>query len=80
MAYKTQSPDTSREAEEARFALLRRAGMAKRYERMASWSDAVINLSRSAIAKKNPGWSEREVRREWARQQYGDEVVSKLLK
>jgi hypothetical protein len=47
---------------------------------MASWSDAIINLSRSAIAKKNPGWSEREVRREWARQQYGDEVVSKLLK
>lgn len=80
MAYKTQSMDTSVEAEKAYFDLLRRAGMAKRYERMASWSDTIMKLSRSAIARKNPDWSEREVRIEWARQHYGDDVVSKLLK
>jgi len=68
MPYKTQSMDTSREAEDAYFALLRRVGMAKRYERMVSWSDAVINLSRSAIARKHSEWSKREVRKEWARQ------------
>jgi hypothetical protein len=80
MAYKTQSIDTSLEAEEIYFDLLRRAGMAKRYERMTSWSDSIINLSRSGIAKKHPDWSQREVRREWARQQYGEELISKLLK
>ena len=80
MAYKTQSMDTSPEAEKVYFDLLRRAGTAKRYERMASWSDTMIGLSRSAIARKNPDWSQREVRVEWARQQYGDDVVSKLLK
>lgn len=80
MAYKTQSMDTSVETEKAYFDLLRRAGMAKRYERMASWSDTIVSLSRSAIARKNPEWSQREVRKEWARQQYGEKLVSKLLK
>jgi hypothetical protein len=80
MPYKTQSTDTSPEAEKVYFDLLRRAGMPKRYERMASWSDSLISLSRLGIAKKHPDWSQREVRREWARQQYGEELVSKLLR
>ena len=72
--------DTSPEAEKVYFDLLRRAGVAGRYARMASWSDSIIDLSRSAIAKKNPEWNQREVRKEWARQQYGEKLVSKLLK
>ena len=79
MPYKTQSTDTSQEAEKVYFDLIRRAGLAKRYERMASWSDTIITLSRSSIAKKHPEWSKREVRREWARQHYGDDVA-RLLK
>jgi len=80
MPYKTQSMDTSREAEDAYFALLRRAGMAGRYERMTSWTDSMNSLSRAAIARKHPDWSTREVRIELARRQYGDDVISKLLK
>jgi hypothetical protein len=80
MSYKTQSVDTSPEAEKVYFDLLRRAGTAKRYERMTSWSDSIIGLSRLGIANKHPDWSQCEVRREWARQQYGEELVSKLLK
>ena len=78
MPYKTQSPDTSPEMEKVYFDLLRRAGTAKRYERMSSWSASMIELSRGALARAHPAWSEREVLMAWARQQYGDEVASHL--
>jgi hypothetical protein len=78
MPYKTQSPDTSPEMEEAFFDLLRRAGTAGRYERMSAWSSSMIDVSRSAIARANPQWSRREVLVEWARLQYGEKVFTEL--
>ena len=75
---RTQSPDTSPEMEKVYFDLLRNAGAARRFERMASWSDSMIDLSRSAIARSHPQWSRREVLIEWARRQYGEEALSGL--
>lgn len=72
--------DTTREVEEAYFALLRRAGLSRRYERMASWTDSMNDLARAGIARQYPDWSRREVMIEWARRQYGEDIVSKLLK
>ena len=74
--YKTQSPDTTVEAERAQFDLLRRASINKRAERMSSMSRFVIEASRRAIQKAHPEWSEREVLRFWIEQHYGTDAAT----
>ncbi len=76
--YKTQSADTTEEAERVQMAMLRGASVAKRAQRMNALSCFVIEASRRAIERAHPEWSRREVLLFWVRQHYGEEVGEAL--
>ena len=58
---RTQSSDTSPEAERVQIELLRKAGEARRYELVCSLSQSVIQWSRESIRKAHPEASENEL-------------------
>ena len=58
--------------------LIRRQSVGQRVARMRSLSAEVIEMSRRAIRKLHPDWSEREVLLEWAAVHYGRELADKL--
>ncbi len=60
--YKTQSSDTSREAEEVLFGLLRRMDGTEKVGRMCAWMQAVRSIAMAQIREDHPGATEREVR------------------
>lgn len=58
--------------------LIRRQSVGQRVARMRSLSAEVIEMSRRAIRKLHPEWSEREVLLEWAAVHYGRDLADKL--
>jgi hypothetical protein len=59
--YRTQSPDTSYEAEQVQFEILRRMGPEGRAALMQSLNRAVLRLARAGIRARHPDASEREI-------------------
>ena len=59
--YKTQSPDTSVEAERAQIEILRRMGPGKRLEMMRRLSRSQLKMAWSALNRAYPHLSEREL-------------------
>ncbi len=55
---KTQSIDTHPEIEKVQISLIRKASIAKRLSTIQSLSQSVILLSRRAIKRANPGFTE----------------------
>lgn len=53
-------------------------GVSQRVARMRSLSAEVIEMSRRAIRKIHPDWSERDVLLEWAAVHYGRDLADKL--
>lgn len=78
MPYKTQSPDTSMEAEKVYFDLLRRQTTAQRLRGVCELTASAIHRERQWLAQRNPQWSEREVALQWAKIAYGEEIASQL--
>ena len=60
--YKTQSSDTSRDAEEVLFGLLRRMDGAEKVRRMCALTQATRSIALAQIRQDHPGATEREVR------------------
>jgi hypothetical protein len=58
--------------------LLRAAGMDRRFELAVSMSSGVIRLSRLDIAARHPDWSEQDVKLEWVRLHYGDDLARRV--
>ncbi|MCP4427304.1 MAG: hypothetical protein GY803_22680 [Chloroflexi bacterium] len=80
---KTQSIDTHPKAEEIQIALLRQATAARRFAIMRSLSQTTIQLSRRAIRRANPSFSQLEVNLAFVAHHYGEELaeqVSQYLK
>jgi len=75
---RTQSSDTSPAAEAVQIELLRRAGTARRVALMDSLTTAAIALSRRAIARTHPDWTEQEVLLEWAALNYGRDLAEQV--
>jgi len=71
----TRSPDTHPEIEKIQISLLRKASVAKRLSRMRSLSESMIRLSRRAIQRANPDFSEREVNLAFLEYSYGHELA-----
>jgi len=72
--------DTSQEIEEIQTKMLRNATTAKRFSQARSLSSTVIHLSRRAIRRRRPGFSEEEVNIEFVSLHYGKELAEKLKK
>jgi len=57
---------------------LREAGTAGRFARARSLSASVIALSRRAIRRRHPEWSEREVLLEFVALHYGRDLAARI--
>lgn len=67
--------DTRPEAEDVQIELLRRASPARRLSLALSLSESVCALSRRAIRRANPGFTEREVGLRFVALSYGEELA-----
>lgn len=70
--------DTSLKAEQVQINLLRVAGVARRVELVRSVSSSVIEMSRRAIARCHPDWSEVEVKVEFVKLNYGEAIADRV--
>jgi len=70
--------DTSPAAHRAQIELLRQMTNSQRASLALRLSSEAIRLSRRAIQRVNPQWTDREVKIEWARIHYGEEIAEKL--
>ncbi len=78
--YKVTSSDTNPEVEKFQISLIRQANTAKRASLMRSLSKTVIQLSRRAISRANPGLNEEEVNLIFVANNYGDDLAKCLSK
>lgn len=74
----TQSIDTHPRAEEIQVLLLRQATVAKRLAVMRSLSRTTIYLSRRAIQRANPTYSQLEVGLAFVAYHYGEELAKRV--
>ena len=74
----TQSIDTHPKAEEFQILLLRQATVAKRLAVMRSLSQTTIQLSRRAIRRANPTYSQLELNLAFVAYHYGEELSNQL--
>ena len=70
--------DTSPEAERVQIALVRRMTAGQRVALVRSLTRLAVGLSRRAIRRAHPGWSEREVEIEFVRLHYGEDLARGL--
>ncbi len=75
---RTQSMDTSPEAERVQIELLRKAPITKRFAIMQAWSQFIIEANRQHIRKAHPNTSEEELALIFVAHQYGQALADKL--
>ncbi|HEY7127969.1 MAG TPA: hypothetical protein VH540_28835 [Ktedonobacterales bacterium] len=75
---KTQSPDTSPEAERVQIELLRKATLAQRFALVSSLSYTTRQLALRAVQRAHPEASEEEARLLLIALCYGDELANRL--
>ncbi len=77
---RTQSRDTSPQAEKVQVDLLRRAGPGRRFALALSLSRTTIDLARMALKRHMPGATEEEVLLAFVRLHYGADLADKVAK
>ena len=75
---RTQSMDTSPEAERVQIELIRKASIAKRFALMQSWSQFLIEANRQAIRKDHHTASEEEIGLIFVERHYGQALADGL--
>ena len=75
---KTQSPDTSWEAEQVQIELLRKAGSTRRAQMALNLSETVMAMSLRAIRRRHPEWNEQQVGIAFVELHYGSELAASL--
>src|SRR5689334_15627437 len=75
---RTQSPDTSPEAERVQIELLRRATPARRLALAVELSQMVLEMAWRAIRRLSPELDEREARLRWVELTYGEALADQL--
>jgi hypothetical protein len=75
---RTQSMDTSPEAERVQIELLRKASVAKKFGLVNSLSRTLIQASRNNIRQLHPDASEEELALIFVELQYGKELADRL--
>jgi hypothetical protein len=76
---KTQSPDTSIEAERFLIERLRDAGPARRLAMACDASRALRQLTWNGLRHRHPGASEAELRRRFVALTYGEDAARRLF-
>lgn len=77
---KSQSRDTSIEAEKVQLELLRNSSMAKRLSLVRMLTNSTRNMAKDAIKKCNPEKSQKELNLIFVEVTYGCELADKLRK
>ena len=77
--YRTQSPDTSREAEEIQFEAYRRMSFAEKLAIIDDLNRTAEGLARVGIRERHPDATEDEIRKRLAALRYGREFTIKWL-
>ncbi len=80
MGYRTQSSDTSREVEERQSAYFRRLGLNGRLEFGSQIVDEGFNALWANLRRDFPLMSAEELRVEWVRRHYGEELAERYQK
>lgn len=75
---RTQSTDTSVEAERIQIELIRKAPIAKRFALLESWSQFLIEANRQSIRQNHPDASEEEIGLIFVANNYGQALADKL--
>ncbi len=75
---RTQSSDTSPEAERVQIDLLRKAGVARRIELAFSLTQSAIELSRQGMWRRYPYASEEELNLLFVELNYGKELADRV--
>ena len=75
---RTQSPDTTVEAEAALIAMLRKAKPHQKFAQVRSLSGTMLALSRRAISRKHANLPEAELHSLFVRYQYGEELGNRF--
>jgi hypothetical protein len=70
-----QASDTRPEMEAIQISLLRQASVAKKISGLRSLSMTILQLSRRAIVRANPGLSEHEMKCKLVEYHYGEELA-----
>jgi len=70
--------DTSPEAEKVQIELLRKASNAQRLGLALSLTDLAIDLAKRAIARANPGLSQRELDLKFVEIHYGKDLAQRV--
>ena len=76
----TKHSDTHPEIEKVQLSLIRKANIAKRITRVRSLSQTMIKLSRRAISRVNPEFSEQELNIAFVAYHYGADLAERLKK
>lgn len=77
MPYRTQSIDTSEEVERVQIEHLRRIGARERARRASRLTARNWAGMKRAFHRLHPGWTPQQLRIEWVRVQYGDELAGR---
>jgi len=72
------STDTHFSAEREQIELLRRAGPAKRAALALAMTTAAVKLSRRAIQRVHPDWTEQEINLLWLEVHYGKDLADRV--
>jgi len=72
--------DTDPKTEKMQILLIRKSKISDRISQLRSLSQTVIRLSRRAIARANPGTSEKELDCKFVAYHYGNEIAEQLKK
>ena len=75
---KTQSRDTSPEAERVQFELLRKASPAQRMSLVRSLTCTTVQLSRRALRRAHPEMDEEEVALTWIALHYSPDLADRV--
>ena len=75
---RTQSMDTSPEAEHVQIELIRKASIAKRFTIMEAWSQFLIEANKLSICRNHPDLSEEEVGLIFVANNYGQALANRL--
>lgn len=71
--------DTSPEADEVQIQMLRKASTAERFAKARSLSGSVVRLSRQAISRNKPLFSDQEVKLEFVSLHYGKTLAEEVI-
>ncbi len=75
---RTQSADTSPEAERIQIELIRKAPITKRFSLLEAWSGFLIEANKQGIRQNHPGASEEEIALIFIANNYGQVLADKV--